>query len=373
MRFPMRCDQYELRPEPAAPGKWRGGIGIIRRNRFLVDGIYSCEGDRQYRPAARRLRRLGRPRGLLPQEPRHGPGGVPARQGDGHPVRAPASSSSSASRTRPATAIRSSATPSRSVRTSSTTSRRSSSPATPTASSSPTSGRSRSTSRRRGRCARSSRAKPSYTSLTDFHREPACLAPPAHVARRQRGVRDLMSVGPRQLPTRGTRRCCARSSGRRRRAGPPCAQGVRAGRRPAPRADHDGEARARRAAPERGAARAGVRRQPGHRARGAAGARRAESAPDREGRGGRQLRHAAVRRPHLRVPPVEHQPAHGRRAPDARGADRGAGAARGAGGAARGERRRDEDVERLLAAIPGETMRLDRGAVRLQQGLPLGR
>jgi N-methylhydantoinase B len=47
MRFPMRCDQYELRPEPAAPGKWRGGIGIIRRNRFLVDGTYSCEGDRQ--------------------------------------------------------------------------------------------------------------------------------------------------------------------------------------------------------------------------------------------------------------------------------------------------------------------------------------
>jgi N-methylhydantoinase B/oxoprolinase/acetone carboxylase alpha subunit len=47
MRFPMRCDQYELRPEPAAPGKWRGGVGIIRRNRFMVDGTYSCEGDRQ--------------------------------------------------------------------------------------------------------------------------------------------------------------------------------------------------------------------------------------------------------------------------------------------------------------------------------------
>jgi N-methylhydantoinase B/oxoprolinase/acetone carboxylase alpha subunit len=50
MRFPMRCDQYELRPEPAAPGRWRGGIGIIRRNRFLVDGTYSCEGDRQTDP-----------------------------------------------------------------------------------------------------------------------------------------------------------------------------------------------------------------------------------------------------------------------------------------------------------------------------------
>ena len=62
MRFPMRCERYELRPEPAAPGKWRGGIGIIRHNRFLVDGIYSCEGDRQTDPPRGHLRRLGRPR-----------------------------------------------------------------------------------------------------------------------------------------------------------------------------------------------------------------------------------------------------------------------------------------------------------------------
>jgi N-methylhydantoinase B len=48
LRFPMRCEQYELRPEPAAPGKWRGGVGIIRRNRFMVDGTYSCEGDRHW-------------------------------------------------------------------------------------------------------------------------------------------------------------------------------------------------------------------------------------------------------------------------------------------------------------------------------------
>jgi N-methylhydantoinase B/oxoprolinase/acetone carboxylase alpha subunit len=50
LRFPVRCEQYELRPEPAAPGKWRGGMGIIRRNRFLVPGVYSCEGDRQFDP-----------------------------------------------------------------------------------------------------------------------------------------------------------------------------------------------------------------------------------------------------------------------------------------------------------------------------------
>ncbi len=49
-RFPMRCERYELRSEPAAPGKWRGGIGIVRDNRFLVDGTYSSEGDRHFEP-----------------------------------------------------------------------------------------------------------------------------------------------------------------------------------------------------------------------------------------------------------------------------------------------------------------------------------
>jgi N-methylhydantoinase B/oxoprolinase/acetone carboxylase alpha subunit len=49
-RFPMRCERYELRPEPAAPGRWRGGIGIVRENRFLVPGTYSSEGDRHSDP-----------------------------------------------------------------------------------------------------------------------------------------------------------------------------------------------------------------------------------------------------------------------------------------------------------------------------------
>jgi N-methylhydantoinase B/oxoprolinase/acetone carboxylase alpha subunit len=50
MRFPVRCERYELRDVPAAPGKWRGGIGIVRENRFLVDGTYSSEGDRHLDP-----------------------------------------------------------------------------------------------------------------------------------------------------------------------------------------------------------------------------------------------------------------------------------------------------------------------------------
>jgi 5-oxoprolinase (ATP-hydrolysing) len=45
-RFPMRTERYELRDVYAAPGKWRGGIGIVRVNRFLADTIVACEGDR---------------------------------------------------------------------------------------------------------------------------------------------------------------------------------------------------------------------------------------------------------------------------------------------------------------------------------------
>ena len=45
-RFPMRTERYELRDDPCAAGAWRGGIGMVRTNRFLVDTLVSCEGDR---------------------------------------------------------------------------------------------------------------------------------------------------------------------------------------------------------------------------------------------------------------------------------------------------------------------------------------
>jgi 5-oxoprolinase (ATP-hydrolysing) len=45
-RFPMRTERYELRDEPCAAGKTRGGIGMVRVNRFLVDTIVTCEGER---------------------------------------------------------------------------------------------------------------------------------------------------------------------------------------------------------------------------------------------------------------------------------------------------------------------------------------
>ncbi|MDJ0354661.1 hydantoinase B/oxoprolinase family protein [Paenarthrobacter sp. PH39-S1] len=45
-RFPMRTDRYELRSEAAAPGEFRGGIGIVRENTFLTDTVVTCEGER---------------------------------------------------------------------------------------------------------------------------------------------------------------------------------------------------------------------------------------------------------------------------------------------------------------------------------------
>jgi 5-oxoprolinase (ATP-hydrolysing) len=45
-RFPMRTERYELRDDPCSAGEWRGGIGMVRVNRFLVDTIVTCEGDR---------------------------------------------------------------------------------------------------------------------------------------------------------------------------------------------------------------------------------------------------------------------------------------------------------------------------------------
>src|ERR671919_564530 len=45
-RFPMRTERYELRDEPCAAGQYRGGIGMVRVNRFLVDTIVTCEGER---------------------------------------------------------------------------------------------------------------------------------------------------------------------------------------------------------------------------------------------------------------------------------------------------------------------------------------
>ena len=137
-RFPMRTERYELRDDPCAAGKWRGGIGMVRVNRFLVDTIVTCEGDRVESDP---------PWGIF-----GGHDGI-ARLRQGHASRTatvefwpvevhrqdaarPAPRSRSPCRTPAATATRSSATRSRCSPTCSTASPPSSSPSATTASSS---------------------------------------------------------------------------------------------------------------------------------------------------------------------------------------------------------------------------------------------
>lgn len=45
LRHQMRCRRYELRDDPPAPGRWRGGIGVIREWEMLGDTFVAAEGD----------------------------------------------------------------------------------------------------------------------------------------------------------------------------------------------------------------------------------------------------------------------------------------------------------------------------------------
>ena len=115
-RFPMRTERYELRDEPCAAGKWRGGIGMVRVNRFLEDTIVTCEGERHDVDLA--LGIFGGHDGI--NAPRQGdrrrrrveqwPSKFTGQPSGGDASRSP-------SRTRAATATRSSATPSSSSQT----------------------------------------------------------------------------------------------------------------------------------------------------------------------------------------------------------------------------------------------------------------
>jgi N-methylhydantoinase B/oxoprolinase/acetone carboxylase alpha subunit len=46
--FPLRTERYELRDVPPAPGRYRGGIAIVRANRFVEAGAFTSESDRAY-------------------------------------------------------------------------------------------------------------------------------------------------------------------------------------------------------------------------------------------------------------------------------------------------------------------------------------
>jgi N-methylhydantoinase B len=51
--FPLHTERYELRDDVSpAPGRWRGGLGIVRENRFVKGGAFTTETDRAYDPPA---------------------------------------------------------------------------------------------------------------------------------------------------------------------------------------------------------------------------------------------------------------------------------------------------------------------------------
>jgi len=45
MHLPLICDRYELRSGDAAAGAFRGGMGIVKEQRFLQDGLITHEAD----------------------------------------------------------------------------------------------------------------------------------------------------------------------------------------------------------------------------------------------------------------------------------------------------------------------------------------
>jgi N-methylhydantoinase B/oxoprolinase/acetone carboxylase alpha subunit len=50
LHYPLRVEHYEMRPGAPGPGRFRGGVGHVRAVRFLVDGFFSCNGDRINEP-----------------------------------------------------------------------------------------------------------------------------------------------------------------------------------------------------------------------------------------------------------------------------------------------------------------------------------
>ena len=46
VHLPMICDRYELRDDVMPGGRFRGGIGVVKKQRILTDGFITHECDR---------------------------------------------------------------------------------------------------------------------------------------------------------------------------------------------------------------------------------------------------------------------------------------------------------------------------------------
>ena len=83
---PVVCERYELRDEAPAAGRWRGGLGSVKRWRFLAPTSIGSTGDhRSGESALRPVRR--RERAARRHDPQSGPDGRGRSAGQGQRVR----------------------------------------------------------------------------------------------------------------------------------------------------------------------------------------------------------------------------------------------------------------------------------------------
>lgn len=84
LNTPMRCERYELRDDPPAAGRWRGGIGAVRRWRFLQPVSVGSTGDNRQQDPPRGVfgGHPGKPGRLLLNPDGERPQSLPAKLTD---------------------------------------------------------------------------------------------------------------------------------------------------------------------------------------------------------------------------------------------------------------------------------------------------
>ena len=50
-KFPIRLEEFSIRPDSGGPGRWRGGCGVVRRYRALEDCFGAIWFERSHTPA----------------------------------------------------------------------------------------------------------------------------------------------------------------------------------------------------------------------------------------------------------------------------------------------------------------------------------
>ncbi len=83
MEYPVRFEEYRLRPDSGGAGRWRGGLGLRRTVRVLGDAHFTVRADRvQNPPPGRQGGHAGAPGGWLVDAGTAGERWLPAKSGD---------------------------------------------------------------------------------------------------------------------------------------------------------------------------------------------------------------------------------------------------------------------------------------------------